>query len=200
MSKKKNFLKKLNIPKNRRKHVDYDYLNELNEEELEFLEKFNAEYYGADLKINDTYIKENGEYVQVSGNENESDNRDLRKLRKVKKYYKDENGEMTEDINYKYNKDNLHNTGKLRKDCNARANSVDRDLFNKMEGFHLIEDYEYELLSDNKKMDYEPSPENSLINQEDIFNLFHLLTDEEQREITNPNFKKKRGRKKKKKN
>ena len=41
------------MPKNRREYVDFDYLDKLSEEELDLLDSFSAEYYGASVKGKD---------------------------------------------------------------------------------------------------------------------------------------------------
>jgi hypothetical protein len=41
----------------RRDFIDYDYLNQLSPEELEWLAKATGEYYGADFEINETFAK-----------------------------------------------------------------------------------------------------------------------------------------------
>lgn len=53
---KKVFSKTYNT-KVRRPHIDYDYLDQLSEEEIAYLAKFTDEFYGAGFEINDTYVK-----------------------------------------------------------------------------------------------------------------------------------------------
>ena len=127
--KKRNGLDPANVTKARRDYVDYDYTTQLSNEEKAWLERFTDEFYGADFKINDTYILENGEYVQISGNKDRSKNRDLRKHRSVTKYYKDENGDFSSDTNLKYDPETLHNTNDLRTECNRAANAIERNMF-----------------------------------------------------------------------
>lgn len=120
-------LKQHKIPKNRRSYVDYDYVEQLTDEEKKWLSKFSDEYYGSDFKINPTYIKENGEFVQISANRDKALNRDLRKCRNLTLYYKDDNGEFTTNKKFKYSKTNVHSANKYLKDCNSRANDMSVD-------------------------------------------------------------------------
>ncbi len=135
----------------RYQYIDYDYLSELNEEERDWLARATKEIYGADFDISPTYIIisddtikaqnnvmekawlnqfKKGTIIQISKNESRLDNRDLRKYRKVVKYYRDEDGELTNDIEYKYSSKNIHKTKEMRSLCNSSTNSMDRDLLN----------------------------------------------------------------------
>lgn len=102
----------------------------------QYLDKFNREFYGADFEINkdNVYIKEDEEYIWIG-------DKDLRKYRKQTKYYKNKEGEFiaattrinangrkVEDSPFKYDKDNLHQTSKLRDKCNRSANENLKDL------------------------------------------------------------------------
>jgi hypothetical protein len=126
--KKGDGLKARNTPRQRRSYLDYDYIQKLNQEERDFLEKFSSEFYGADFEINATYIKENGEYVQISGNMDPSKNRDLRKYRQIRKYYLGTDGIYHYSKQFKYTKNNIHSEEEQRKSCNQNANANARDL------------------------------------------------------------------------
>ena len=127
MSKTSNKLRGKN-PAGRSFYIDYDYLDELNDEENEYIEQFNAEFYGAGFLINPTYIIELGKMVQISGNLNRADNRDLRKYKKVLKFYKLDSGQFSCDPEFKYSDKTLHNTPELRSKCNRSNNQNQRDV------------------------------------------------------------------------
>jgi len=115
-------------PRQRKDYIDYDYTSKLNLEEIEFLEKFTNEFYGGAFQINDTYIKEGGNFIQVSGNKDKSKNKDLRKLRGITKYYQDLNGGFTSDSSYKYSGDILHKNIEDRKDLYNDNNKRNKDM------------------------------------------------------------------------
>lgn len=126
--KKRNPLNPAHTTKSRRDYLDYDYIDQLDDEQVEWLAKFTDEFYGADFKINDTYIREDGKYVQISGNKDKSKNRDLRKYRSVTKYYRNENNQFTKNLEYKYSKENIHQTEEHRKSCNRMANAMSNNI------------------------------------------------------------------------
>lgn len=106
MSKKKrNSLNPEHSPKSRREFIDYDYADKLDDESLDFLKKFTDEFYGGSFVINDTYIIVNGDFIQITGNSDNSKNVDLRKkeFRNLVKYYKDSSGNLTDNPEFKYN-------------------------------------------------------------------------------------------------
>lgn len=115
-------------PKQRRDYIDYTYLSKLNSKETDFLAQFTDEFYGASFEINPTYIKEGGEYVQISGNDDPSKDRDLRKYRNVRKYYLGTNGIYHYHPRYKYTSKNIHKSEDHLKSCNRNANANARDL------------------------------------------------------------------------
>lgn len=121
-------LKTKNSPRQRRGYLDYDYVAKLSPDEKDFLAKFSDEYYGSDFEINETYIYEDGKYVQISGNSDPSQNRDLRKYRNVRKYYKNSEGEFRWAEKFKYTENNIHSEKKQRQACNRNANANARDL------------------------------------------------------------------------
>ena len=121
-------LKTQTAPRQRRPYIDFDYVHKLDESEKDFLSSFTSEFYGADFEINPTYIKEGGEYVQISGNADTSKNRDLRKYRGVRKYYLGTDGIYHYLSKFKYSDTNIHKDDEQRKSCNRNANANARDL------------------------------------------------------------------------
>lgn len=145
----------------RRQLIDYDYINQLSPEELEWLAKFSDEFYGGDFEINPTFCKKedalkvcakelgkldtesktykkwlaklnhiktiNETFVQISGNSDKKHNLDLRKCRSIKLFRKNENGNLSQKPEYKYN--SIHDFEEFGKDCNTRSGESARDIF-----------------------------------------------------------------------
>lgn len=141
---------------------DFDYLDKLSPEEQEYLAKFVNEYYGADLEIAPTFIVKDGELVQVSKNENKSDNIDLRTLRStdvrdeygrkirnaIPKFYLDVDGSYKTDETLKYGDSLFYQ--ELGKEglsiCNKNKNSTSEDYFlkktkNDSNAFKSLDEY-----------------------------------------------------------
>lgn len=160
-------LKKQTVPRQRRQYMDFDYICKLNDLEKEYLSSFVSEYYGADFEINSTYIKENGAYVQISGNVDVTKDRDLRKYRGVVKYYRDSEGNFHRSKKYKYTKKNIHSTDELRKSCNQNANSNGRDIMAIGHPAEVSkEEFQYFLENLQESM----SPEDMLVLRENVIN------------------------------
>lgn len=70
-------LQKQYTPRVRQEYLDYDYLDQLNEEELAWLNKFTEEYLNASFKRDDTDIQLYEKYGKDSNDRNNSRNRDL---------------------------------------------------------------------------------------------------------------------------
>jgi hypothetical protein len=108
-------------PRERKLNIDYDYINKLSLEELNWLGRFTFEYYGADFIINDTYLQqENGEFENIT-------HMDLRKMRSKHKFYKTPEGGFSDDIKYKYSPKNIHPEkfwADLRQKCRFMRNDM----------------------------------------------------------------------------
>lgn len=128
MGKKRNSLSIKQNNRNRKDFIDYDYANKLSPKDLQFLKTFTEEYYGGDFQRNDTYIIENGKYIQISGNKDKSLNRDLRKYVSVTKYYKDSEGNFSSDSDNKYKDSVLHKDNQLKRELWTSNNHRNRDV------------------------------------------------------------------------
>jgi len=114
--------------------IDYDYLHLLTDDQMEFMYKFNNEYYKGSFEMNEVFLKnEQGEFISQKG-------KDLRKLRSVLKYYKDANGEMTTSPEFKYN-DPLHASKDQRRGCNLNANASKRDVFGRSKALGKLDEW-----------------------------------------------------------
>lgn len=70
-------LKKPYTPRVRQEYLDYDYLDQLNEEELAWLNKFTEEYLNASFNRDDSDLQPYETYGKDSNDRNNSRNRDL---------------------------------------------------------------------------------------------------------------------------
>lgn len=70
-------LQKSYTPRVRQEYLDYDYLDQLNAEELAWLNKFTEEYLNASFKRDGTDIQSYEKYGKDSNDRNNSRNRDL---------------------------------------------------------------------------------------------------------------------------
>lgn len=134
-------LKKYYTPRTRRGYLDYDYLERLSKEELDYLGRFTAEFYGADFVISPTYIKNTPEHLANIKREEEHEwlatkpkgryiqvnERDLRRYRSIQKFYKTPSGRFSKSDKYKYSDENLHDTPAKKSLCNndAKDNKMD---------------------------------------------------------------------------
>jgi len=84
----KTFSKTYNT-RSRRGYLDFDYLDQLTEEQTKFLAKFSDEYYGADFDINDTYAKKEDLLEQMKKNiKSEQNEKKKLKFKDQLKHYK----------------------------------------------------------------------------------------------------------------
>jgi hypothetical protein len=70
-------LKKQYTPRVRQEYLDYDYLDQLNEEELAWLNKFTEEHLNASFNHDETDIQSYEKYGKDSNDRNNARNRDL---------------------------------------------------------------------------------------------------------------------------
>lgn len=133
-------------PKERREFIDYNYLDKLSKEELDWLGNFTDSYYGAGYKLSKIYakltelppefqelVKNNKIYkkyfVQIYGNTKKDQvNLDMRKMKSYPQYYLDENSELTTDTKYRFSPENVMNP--LDRDSvNERVRTMRDDIF-----------------------------------------------------------------------
>lgn len=70
-------LKKPYTPRVRQEYLDYDYLDQLSDEELDWLNKFTEEYLNASFKHDDSDLQSYEKYGKDSNDRNNARNRDL---------------------------------------------------------------------------------------------------------------------------
>lgn len=155
-------LNRLNIPKQRRGYIDFDYADKIDSESRDWLNKFTLEYYGADFDINPTFIKnETGEFVQISKNDDKSKNLDLRKCRKLQKFYKTKDGSFTPEKRAKYSHENLHKNELMRKACNQLNNDISRDIMNVCH--NMVENDDFNTILENLQESMSPEEMSILV-------------------------------------